>query len=145
MLVKGRFLYAIRVSVVNKLKEVCFVSTVTELLSDTTVTLDARSREAVAQINEMIDAAGKMPLLLAIAHFFSWAEKDISGPLNVATADWDGFARAMKGIAVIRLNAIERVAAIELARFTLNGGDGQQEFWRNVRNAAYRAKMEAAR
>ncbi|OUS26980.1 hypothetical protein A9Q99_17385 [Gammaproteobacteria bacterium 45_16_T64] len=117
------------------------MSTVTELLSDTTVKLDARSREAVSEINEIIDSAGNMPILLAIADFFSWAEKGMAGPLNVATADWLGFAKAMNGIAIIRLKKIHDLAYIEEMRFTMNDGGGQREFWANVRKAAYKAMM----
>lgn len=121
------------------------MTSVTEALSDTTVKLDARSRQAVEEINGIINSSGKMPLLLSIAHFFSWAEKDISGPINVATADWDGFARAMNGIAIIQLNTISTIAQLQVARFMLNDGGGQQEFWKNVARAAHKAMMERAR
>ena len=82
---------------------------------------------------------------VAIAHFFGWAEKNLGGPLKVSMEDWNGFARAMKGIQVIRLNAMYDVAERQEVRFMLNGGDGQYDFWRNVSSAIYKAKMETAR
>ena len=121
------------------------MTSVAEALTNTTARLDDRSREAVADINEIINGAGKMPLLLSIAHFFGWAEKDISGPINVATEDWLGFAKAINGIAIIQLDVIYSIAGIQAARFTLNDGNGQKEFWNNVAKAAYRAKMERAK
>ncbi|OUS26987.1 hypothetical protein A9Q99_17420 [Gammaproteobacteria bacterium 45_16_T64] len=121
------------------------MTTVTELLSDITVKLDDRSRQAVADILGMVEGAGKVPLFLSISHLFSWAEKGISGPLNVATEDWEGFASAMSGMAVLRLNAIERIATFQARRFALNDGGGQQEFWDNVSRAAYKAKMRVGR
>ena len=78
-------------------------------------------------------------------NFFGWAEKNLGGPLKVSMEDWNGFARAMKGIQVIRLNAMHDVAERQEVRFMLNGGDGQYDFWRNVSSAIYKAKMEAAR
>lgn len=118
---------------------------IADTLTSTTVKLDDKSRKAVAEINEMINSAGRMPLLLSIAHFFGWAEKDISGPINVATEDWLGFAKAMNGIAVIQLDIIYSIAEIQAARFTLNDGNGQREFWNNVAKAAHKAKMERAK
>ena len=121
------------------------MSSITEMMSDTDTKLDARSRAAVAEINQMIDQAGRMPMLLAIAHFFGWAEKDIGGILKASTEDWNGFARTMIGIAVIRLNAMHDIVERQELRFTLNGGDGQYEFWRNVSSAIYKAKLEMAK
>ena len=121
------------------------MSDITEMMSDTDVLLDARSLDAVAKINEMIDQSGRMPMLLAVAHFFGWAEKNLGGPLKVSMEDWNGFARAMKGIQVIRLNAMHDIAERQEVRFMLNGGDGQYDFWRNVSSAIYKAKMETAR
>lgn len=121
------------------------MASVTEALTNTTVRLDDRSKEKVAKINGIIEGAGKMPLLLSIAHFFGWIEKDISSPLKIATEDWTGFARAINGIAVIQLGAIHDIAHMESMRFTLNDGGGQREFWENVRDAAYAGMMKRSK
>ncbi len=121
------------------------MSDITEMMSDTDVLLDARSLDAVAKINEMIDQSGRMPMLLAVAHFFGWAEKNLGGPLKVSMEDWNGFARAMNGIKIIRLHSMLQIAQLQQARFTLNGGNGQYDFWHNVSRAIHKAKMGAAR
>lgn len=117
------------------------MSQITEMMTDTDAKLDARSLEAVGKINDMIDQAGRMPLLLAIAHFFGWAEHNVGGVLKASMEDWNGFAKAMHGIAVLRLTAMERIAREQENRFMLNGGDGQGEFWTNVARAIHKAKQ----
>lgn len=108
-------------------------------LSNTTVKLDERSKQSLADIHYIIESAGKLTALLSFAHVLTWAEKDISGPIAIMTEDWEGFARAMLGMKAIHLDMISVIAQREAARFTLNDGGGQREFWENIAKAANKA------
>ncbi len=114
------------------------MSSLESLLQNITVTLDARSKESVARINDIIDKSGRMTMLMSIAHFFGWMDKE-AGPINIATTDWQGFAKTLYGVNAIQLIAIRNISGTEAARFQLMDGGGQREFWESVRGAAEKA------
>lgn len=87
----------------------------------------------------MLGNSGKTTALMSLAHVLSWAQKDISGPIIVATEDWEGFARAIRGIRTIQLDTIASIAWREENRFVLNDYGNQAEFWKNLRKAVQKS------
>ncbi|MGC1509840.1 hypothetical protein FT643_08920 [Ketobacter sp. MCCC 1A13808] len=115
-----------------------------DMTYDSTIQLDQRSREAVERINRLIDQSGGMAFLLAVAHIFGWLDRDV-GLATVATNDWDGFYRTLCRMEIIELEAVRRVAASQLLRFTFSDSNGQKGFWEGVVSSAEKAKRKSIR
>ncbi|MDY6918984.1 MAG: hypothetical protein SV765_02090 [Pseudomonadota bacterium] len=94
------------------------------------VTLDREDKEALEQINSLLERSGIAPLLLSGLHLYSWANME-PGLLSVTLEDWNQLSKAIRGSNATMLQVIHRIIARQMLRHDMKGNRDQYLFWAN--------------